>query len=519
MAPPTVLNPENRLTRFLHRPLRACVFAGLLAIAARLLLLPVLPIPVPQVHDEFSYLLGADTFASGRITNPPHPMWVHFETIHVNMQPTYHSKYMPAQSLFLAFGQVVFGHPWFGVCLSMGLMFAAFCWMLYGWVAPPYAVAATLLAMLEWGFTTYWINSYWGGALPALGGALVIGAVPRLARRIGIAPVLAGVAGAALLANCRPYEGGLTVLASCAVLWWWMRRENRPVPLLLDRRVLLPVAAIAVPVLLAMGYYNYRTTGKATRFAYAVNQETYSASPMLYIFPPTPMPVYRHESIRRLWVGLELAFYNAARRNPLAPWNSSAGVIKPFYFLNLLGLAAFAGLFFGKRSTVLPALGILSLPVLGVLAEKAFFPHYLAPMCGVWVILAGAGIEACGEWRRAGRLVVLVVLAVAVGSCASEIVYQARSARQTPRGMERRPLLIADLQRRGGHHLIIVRYTPTHYIHDEWVYNDADIDGSTVVWARDMGEERNRELVDYYRGRRQVWLLEPDTSLALKPYM
>jgi hypothetical protein len=153
------------------------------------------------------------------------------------------------------------------------------------------------------------------------------------------------------------------------------------------------------------------------------------------------------------------------------------------------------------------------------MVEKAFFPHYLAPMCGAWVILAGAGIEACGEWRRAGRVVVLVVLAVAIGSCASEIIYQARSAPQTPGGIAARPRLIADLQRQRGRHLIIVRYTPTHYIHDEWVYNDADIDGSPVVWARDMGEERNRELVDYYKGRRQVWLLEPDTSLALKPYL
>jgi hypothetical protein len=144
-------------------------------------------------------------------------------------------------------------------------------------------------------------------------------------------------------------------------------------------------------------------------------------------------------------------------------------------------------------------------------------------MCGAWLILAAAGMEACGKWRRAGRMAVLAVLAVGLGHGVAEIAEAARTARQEHGGVRSRPRLMANLRRQGGRHLVVVRYAPTHYhvgladVPEEWVYNDADIDGSPVVWALDMGEEKNRELLDYYK-HRQVWLLEPDTDpVVLKP--
>ena len=101
-----------------------CLGVGLLALTVRLALLAERPIPQPTVQDEFAYLLGAETFCRGRVTNPPHSMWVHFETFHENFQPTYASKYPPAQSLVLALGWKLFGHPWYGVCCRP----ATRCW-------------------------------------------------------------------------------------------------------------------------------------------------------------------------------------------------------------------------------------------------------------------------------------------------------------------------------------------------------------------------------------------------------
>src|SRR5580658_3876043 len=204
---------ENLFRTLARRKGYAVLVVGASALLLRLALLPLCPVPNPFIPNDFSFLLAADTFASGRLTNPTPAMWTHFESIHITMKPTYMSMYFPAQGLVLAAGKVLFGRPWFGVLCASAMMCASICWMLQAWLPPTWALLGGMLAVLRLGLFSYWINTYsGGGSIAALGGALVLGGVPRFMRAARLRDGLLLSVGVILLATSRPYEGLLLCL-------------------------------------------------------------------------------------------------------------------------------------------------------------------------------------------------------------------------------------------------------------------------------------------------------------------
>ena len=444
----------------------------------------------------------------GRVTNPPHPMWVHFETFHENFQPTYASKYPPAQSLFLALGWKLFGYPWYGVWLSCGLMCTALCWMLQGWLPPRYALLGGLMAVAQWGIAGYWIDSYWGGAVAAGAGALVAGAVPRLARRANGGVAALAALGVIALANSRPYEGAVTAAGAAIALLIWRRRARRPFRELLAWRVAAPAGAILGCGLAAMLYYNYRVTGHPLLMPYALNQAQYGVAPIFWTMPlrtPLVHPVYRHEAIRKLWMEMDMAVYRRARTSPgrvLAAFCRMLPV-----FIAPLALAAGAIAAIARRTRkVRYLLAMLAVSIAGLLLERTSLPHYFAPAAGLVLALAMLGVQYMRvHWGGSALAIFAALFFIAAGFN----VVRDPDPYANPLFSARRLSVIRRLESKGGKQVAIVRYAPDHNVLEEWVYNRADIDGSAIVWARDMGDAANRELADYYRGRK-IWLVDAD---------
>src|SRR5271157_1113142 len=263
---------------------RAVWFVIAVALLGRALLLPTQGVPEPRINDEYSYLLMADTFSHYRLTNPTPPAWQHFETFHVNLTPTYHSKYPVSQGLALAFGEMVFHQPWIGVYLSTAALCGAICWALQAFVPPGWALLGGLLAIFRIALFSYWMNSYWGGSMAALGGAVAVGAVVRLfepQRNGRDRLLLASLFGISLLilATSRPYEGFAFSLPLLAYFGYQLARgvRRREVKL---RSTALPVAAVGLVGVILMGYYNQRTTGDPLLLPHLLNERTYSPLPL-----------------------------------------------------------------------------------------------------------------------------------------------------------------------------------------------------------------------------------------------
>lgn len=505
---------ESLLSEFATHKAFAVISLFLLVIAIRLALLPLLGVPYPGIHDEFAYLLMGDTFVHGRLTNPTHPMWRSLETFHVLWSPTYAAKYPVGQGLVLALGQIL-GHPWIGVLLSAAAMCASILWMLQAWMPSRWALLGGLLAALKLCVSCYWMNGYWGGAVAAIGGALVLGALGRILRGPTIVMGISLGLGVAILLNTRPYEGFFLCLPVAIILLYWFEGKTKYANRSPHRArlILVPVTAIFILTVAFMIYYNWRVTGNAfltPAVDYANSYERFA-----HFIWQRPKPMVHFDSLE-----MDTFFNRWARNN----YDRSFGALQKislekfdrcrhvFFWQGLL--LALPGLLFvprDKRFRFL--LLVLALVVVAFFVNTWPNPHYIAPItCLIFGLIVQA-LRHLRQMQHRNRPVGLalsraVVLLLLIDSS----IFAARGWNDPQgwggRGIVRRHEVQEQLSAIPGSHLVVVKYQGLHSIHDEWVYNAADIDGSRIVWARDLGPAQNAKLFAYFKDR-TIWLIKP----------
>jgi hypothetical protein len=462
--------------------------------------------PLAAVHDEFSYLLAADTFAHGRLTNPTPPSPEHFETFHVVVEPTYQSKYPPGQGLVLALGQVVFGHPIAGVWIGAALFAAATWWALRAVTGPGVALVWSVLAVLRFASSDYWAQSYWGGCLAAAGGALVVGATFRLARTLTPSAALALAAGSVVLALTRPFEGFvLAAIAHLVIAAARLFSDARTS----TRSVAAACAAWAVVLCVGLGFlahYNRAVTGDALRLPYLEHEERYAATPNLLLQGPIETPEYLHPEFERFWAGWVKAKYDERREST---WLTVAGeklaYYGPFYVnWSWLPFLAVGLLFAHARGLRVMALGG-AWAIVVVAFDNA---HYGSPFTAVAVVACALGTERALRARDAR------VRAAAFAATCAVVLATALEAVEAQLGWRAAwPALRADLVGRltglPGDDIVFVRtdYSTldaagrADWDNIDWVFNGADLRGAPVLFARDLGEEANRRLLEAFAPR------------------
>ena len=484
------------------------------------MLLPLLPPPEPVVHDEFSYLLSADTFAQGRLTNPTPPEPQSFESPHVLVTPIYASKYQPGQGLILALGQKLARHPYWGVVLSCALMIFLFCWAADAWLPPQWSLIAGGIASVLFFIPSYWFTSYWGGAVAACGGALVVGGLGYLLRGRLESARFSLAAGALILYATRPYEGGVMCVAVLAILTIQFFKSSPGEKRTWLRTVILPNTAVLLAAVPLIGWYNIRVTGRATDLAYFEYARQYDPIPIFWTLTPLPPMQYSNANLRAAHQQ-EIVDYQRPHNVglPMALTLQSINIFLNGVWLQFLAfgflLIAVPWARMRKRKKWLVLL--LCAGVAALLPEVWVNGHYTAPFTIVELILIVAAARAVWYRIAASRarglafvsllIVLLVPLAISYAG--------AIQPQPTERGR-----LVRKLTMEGGHHLVFVDYSENWDPVHEWVYNGANLDASPVIFAHLLSPRENRDLLNHFPGRK-AWLvrLGPKvTDVHLEPY-
>jgi hypothetical protein len=457
---------------------------------------------MPGYEDDFGYLLSADTFLHGRLTNPPHPLTRHFETLYTQHQPTYSAIYLPGNGLMLAAGRLITGRAIAGMWVATALAAMAILWALRGWLSDGWAFALGCLVAVNPTMAA-WSDSFHGGSLAACGGALIVGAVGRLRRAPRLIDGVAFGAGAALLELTRPYEGFVVAAAFFIVVvvsapW---RSLIKPMT------AALLIAAAGAGGLMVL---NRAVTGDPLKLPYVAYNDRYLSVPNFLWQRAGPNPTYEHPEFARLnrqfrnyyFRNRELReFPKTVYAETRALLDAAIPEVARLWLVELLPLGIFLIAAFRDRAAAALA-AVLAAALASLLAITWFTQtHYAAPAAATFAIALGIGFMRLDAMRPAGKwLSGAAFVAMFIASIATILSWP-------PFGISERTRMIAAMAAKPGPHLVLVAEDCYGFLR-----NGAEIDRQRVIWARNLVD--NDELLRRYADR-SLWSLQCETASRL----
>lgn len=458
----------------------------------------------PAYHDEYSYLLQAETFAAGRWSYPSFEQHSElFDQMHVLNNGQFASRYFPGTGAWIA-PFVLLGHPWLGHQLAQALSA-----MLVFWIGRELSNAGTgFLAGLLYAFSPGLIlfSNLLLGHHPTLVGLMFFQwAFLRMMRSPSIIAASCAGCGLSFAMLCRPMTAASVALpCGIAFAWWWIKgrwrlRKDNTVPLStsLKWRTVV-VAGMGVPLVAGftvLFVQNFEITGDPLKSPYQLYNDVY-----------TPRHVYGfNNAIRgeRETGPLVSDQYDRWARN-LTPqlavenmqsrWVNSLRWTLGIVPLTIGGFLCLATPFSGDRRWWLIITSILSLHLAHI---PYWFSgimgwHYVFESAPLWLLLfAEATRRLLAQWESTGRKmmarcwVLMIGVAVVVNLWTVQPLWPAKLDRGTieikyPRQLYGR--FRAEIDRLRHNHDAIVFVLPDRAdISMDYVTNPATLNGPVLI--------------------------------------
>lgn len=477
---------------------------------------------MPAVHDEWSYLFGAQTVARGRLTNPtpPHPEF--FDAFHILTTPQWVTRYWPGHPVLLSLGVLAGWPP--GVVIALCAGTTVWIYLLgrelggeaAGKLAGLLAILAPGLDFIASGFLSQ------STFLFAITGCYVCTIRGLRCGSVGWVAAAGALGGWAILT--RPYSAAAMGLPLGA--WFIGQTCRRP-----SARFGILFAVAFLPLLAGLGFfamYNLATTGSPLRTAWVEYNREFEPDNTLGFSTGVAQTIRPELNARKMAKAQSIAaeklaftWTEAVRRALAEPRRLSEMV---FPAVGFYGLIAFVP--FGRRRRMenVQSAHVWWLIVAGVVSHYvaysffystwSVYGHETIPL--VIVLVAGGCVEFWRQGRDSDRpgiaaavpLVLFAALAVDTREVGRFIARRHEETKvhrdflQKLDGLEKTPTIV------------FVQLDPSRKHDYDLINNSPDLD-SLVLVVLALGDE-NTKLLEAFP-ERQGYLYD-ETNSSLTPW-